>query len=582
VLVRRAFFVVVGLPVVLGYLRTLGERAGYFDAPTGRSLLILSLIGLLLWLLFWAATVIRRREQRALAAERAGDLRYRMLFNSIDQGFCIIELEFGPDGRPVDYLFLEVNAAFERQTGLRDVVGKRMRELAPGHERHWAEIYGRVATTGESVRFVRTADALGRVYDVYAFRLEADGAGGVLEPEIGRATEGRHVAVLFSDITERRRDEEALRAHRERLEELVAERTAELERSQGSLRRAERLAAIGTLAAGLGHDLANLVLPMRIRLESLGRSNLSNAAREDLDGISEGLSYIKRLSAGLRQLAADPEAPPPADGTDLYDWWPEAQGMLKAVLPRHVRLEGLEFGSGGVPRAGISRVALTQIVFNLVQNAGEAMATGPEGTVRIESERAGNGVQLVVIDDGPGMSPEVVARCFEPYFSTKGRGVSTGMGLALVRGMVESAGGSVQLRSSPGKGAVFTIWLPAAGKPGAPDRRGGAGEQAGAQLVAAVDVSDPRRRALIASVLGQLGVCSERSRGDASLWVTDERPEVELKAFCSSGTGRRVLVFAEGGERDTAKDIVALGRSPSPDELRRVIREAVVRAKGGL
>ncbi|HZW08172.1 MAG TPA: hypothetical protein VFF65_13700, partial [Phycisphaerales bacterium] len=93
-LARRAIAVVVLLPVVLGHLRTLGERAGYFDAPTGRALLILSLIGLLLWLLFGSAAVIRRREQRALAAERAGDVRYRMLFNSIDQGFCIVEVDF--------------------------------------------------------------------------------------------------------------------------------------------------------------------------------------------------------------------------------------------------------------------------------------------------------------------------------------------------------------------------------------------------------------------------------------------------------------------------------------------------------
>ena len=114
----------------------------------------------------------------------------RELFNVFDQGFCTIEVLFDDNGKPNDYLFLEVNAAFVQHTGLEDVVGRRIRDLAPAHEVHWFEIYGQVALSGLSVRFEQEAAALKRWYDVYAFRVGA--------PHLHR------VAVMFSDITERK------------------------------------------------------------------------------------------------------------------------------------------------------------------------------------------------------------------------------------------------------------------------------------------------------------------------------------------------------------------------------------------
>lgn len=144
----------------------------------------------------------RKRSEKAL---RESEARYRKLFESIDVGFCTVELKFDEQQHPLDYRFVEVNPAFERHTGLVDAAGKWMREISPRHEQHWFDMYGKVALTGESVRFENVAAMLGdRVYEVFAFRVGEPGA--------------YLVAILFNDISERKRIQEELRVSNERLQ----------------------------------------------------------------------------------------------------------------------------------------------------------------------------------------------------------------------------------------------------------------------------------------------------------------------------------------------------------------------------
>jgi PAS domain S-box-containing protein len=140
---------------------------------------------------------------RAQADLRESEYRYRHLFDSIDEGFCVIELIYADGGRPVDWLYLEVNPGFERHSGMSAVVGKRISEIIPDLEPSWFELYGRVAATRQPVRFQQQVRELSdRWVDLYVMPLGGSGSG--------------KVAVLFKDITARMRSEADLRLSEER------------------------------------------------------------------------------------------------------------------------------------------------------------------------------------------------------------------------------------------------------------------------------------------------------------------------------------------------------------------------------
>ncbi len=153
--------------------------------------------------------------RRAEEDRRESEEKYRTLFNSMDEGYCIIQMLHDAGGKPVDWRYLDVNPAFEKHNGLHNATGRTIRELALDIEEKWMEIYGRVAASGESMRFEESSPALdGRTFDLYAFR-------------VGAPAE-RKLAVLFTDITGRKQGEtqqafllqlnDALRAHSDAVE----------------------------------------------------------------------------------------------------------------------------------------------------------------------------------------------------------------------------------------------------------------------------------------------------------------------------------------------------------------------------
>lgn len=338
-----------------------------------------------------------------------------------------------------------------------------------------------------------------------------------------------------TDVTDLEHARSVLQDHATHLEREVAERTEELARTHERVRVSERLAALGTLAAGIGHDLGNLLLPVRVRAQAL--ADLAGpAAAVDHAAIVGSLDYLGRLSSGLRLLTMDGTNRDRSSGeTDLAEWWRDTSGLLKNLLPSNVVL-----ASRVAPeRVAINPPSLTQAVFNLVQNAGDAMrASGVGSRVTVWCEPAGDLIRVGVSDDGPGMSPEVRDRCLDAFFTTKPRGISTGLGLVLVRGLVQRCGGTLDVISSPGEGSSFIMSLP---------RAAGAALRNRQELSAAVSLRDARVRSFVLTQLEQAGVAARRgpAQGRDRLLIIDAGNGDEVLAFVNGHPDRRAIVFGE-------------------------------------
>ncbi|MES2523957.1 MAG: PAS domain-containing protein [Gemmatimonadota bacterium] len=202
--------------------------------------------------------------KEADAARRDAEERYHALINTIDQGFCTIEVRFDQRDRAVDYRFLEVSPAFERQTGIKDAAGRWMRDIAPDQDAHWFERYGHVASSGESSRFEEHSTPLGRWFSVYAFRIG--------NPAL------RRVGLLFHDITDRKRNE---MEH----DRLLRELTAEQERLRSLIRHMPAPVALHT---GAEH-----------RFEMLSDAFLTITNGRDLTGMTPAEAYPEAVGHGI-------------------------------------------------------------------------------------------------------------------------------------------------------------------------------------------------------------------------------------------------------------------------------------------
>lgn len=371
-----------------------------------------------------------------------------------------------------------------------------------------------------------------------------------------------------TDITALREAEELLSRHTEELERRVRERTEELRASHARLRLSERMASLGTLSAGLGHDMGNLLVPVRVCVETLEAADLPPDLREAVAEIKTSARYLQQLANGLRLMVLDPERTGPAQVTDLREWWTDARQVMKTTLSGGVTL------NADIPegcRAAISKAALTQTVFNLVQNAGEALRGRDRGEVRVTARREPDGVLLTVEDNGPGMSASVRDRCLEPFFTTKTRDISTGLGLVLVSGLVRDAGGSIQVHSEPERGTRFEIRLPLEASDRADRARTGVGR-------GAVAVADPRTRAFAAAEMrsGGLEIVEAEGAEPIDLAVIDDAGAAERWAARAG----RVILLADGPAG--TDNVTVIGARPKPTAVRDAVRPVIEGLRRGV
>ena len=370
---------------------------------------------------------------KAQAQQRETTELYSTLIESMDDGFCIVDIQYDEEGRPWDYRFLDVNRAFEAQTGLLNARGKSVRQLVPETDTRWAEMYSRVALTGEPLRLVEDSSPIGRWFDVYATR--------VADPKEGK------VAVLFSDVTASRRAKNELRA-------LAADLAAE------NRRKTEFLAT-------LAHELRNPLAPIRTGLDLLRMTDeRPPAAARIYTTMERQLTQLVRLIDDLLDIARI--------NSGKVALRKERIALRDVIATAIEASEPLIRGAGhrlavSVPEAPVpldaDPVRLAQILGNLLANA--AKYTPPGGRIDLAVQPDAHGVEIAVGDTGIGIPQEALAEVFD-MFSQVSRDIGRaqgglGIGLSLVRSLAEMHGGSVRAESAgPGKGSTFTVRLPLA------------------------------------------------------------------------------------------------------------------------
>jgi PAS domain S-box-containing protein len=509
---------------------------------------------------------------------RASEERYRTLFDNIDAAFCIVEVIFDKEDRPVDHRFIEINPAFERLSGLKDALGRRAREILPEHEQHWFDIYGELVKTEQPLRFEDGSDALGRWFDVHALR--------VGDPE------QRRVAILFNDITEPKMAESRLTELNATLEGRVAEQVAEryvlatllettdvmvmacdrdynilainnanadeferiygprpkvgdnllglmadrpehqtqvraswarglageewtfvedygdpdrdrpyhevkfrtlrneageqvgayqfvtdvtqrlrehgqLAEAQEALRQSQKMEAMGSLTGGVAHDFNHLLTPIIGSLDMLVSKGIGTDRERRLIGgalqsAERAKTLVQRLLAFARRQPLQPAA---VDIARLIEGMVELIGStLGPTIDMRVDI------ANDLPPAQADANQLEMALLNLAVNARDAMPHGGDLTItaRRESVRGphnanlkpGHYVRLCVGDNGVGMDQGTRERAIEPFFSTKGIGQGTGLGLSMVHGLTAQLGGGLLIESSPDEGTTIELWLP--------------------------------------------------------------------------------------------------------------------------
>jgi signal transduction histidine kinase len=261
---------------------------------------------------------------------RETEERYRTLFDAMDEGYCIIEVLFDAHQQPVDYRFIEVNSSFERQAGMHDVVGRRMLEFVPSIEAHWLQNYGKVALTDEGIRFSGEYSGLHRYFDVYAFRASS-------WPE-------RQIAVLFSDVTDRMRAEQALREADQLKDEFLAMLAHELRNPLAAIRNA---AQILVQQAGDANHVrsASEILERQVRHMTRQVDDLLDVSR-----ISQGKIELRKERIEL--------APIVNHAVETHAQLSESLGheIIVTLPPKSLYVDG-------------DIVRLTQVVGNLLNNA---------------------------------------------------------------------------------------------------------------------------------------------------------------------------------------------------------------------
>jgi two-component system, cell cycle sensor histidine kinase and response regulator CckA len=385
--------------------------------------------------LYYDGTIVdistRKQFEDAL---RESEARYHSLFTNMSEGFVLCEMIYDQTGAPYDFRHLEVNQAFEKQTGLNadQIVGKTARELFPDIESSWAEMFSRVVLTGQPVRFENYSPSTGTYYEQFAYSMGND-----------------RFAILATNITERKTHEQLLRD-------------------------VQRREAIGVLSGGLAHDFNNL-LGVMMGYISLAKAQLPGEHPAFKHMENAGFAVARAAELTKQILAYSGEGKNRIETIDLCEEIQKHVSLFNISIPKNVRFD-TEVPSAPVYVCG-DPGQIKQIIMNLISNGADAVGE-KQGVVSIKLSEAalrkdelenyshitnkvlkeGRYAQLEVSDNGNGMSRETIANIFDPFFTTKFTG--RGLGLSAVLGILRSHEGGIAIESAEGAGTIFRIIVP--------------------------------------------------------------------------------------------------------------------------
>ncbi len=370
-------------------------------------------------------------------ANHVREKHYHQLFNGMLDGFSLWEILCDDKRKPCDFRLMDLNPSFEKLAGLgkTKLTGKRAGEVIHGLRPVLLSVYEKAVATSKTVRTVYYSAEFDKYFKVTAY-----------------CSCENQIVAIFTDITEKQKAKE------------------EKKRLQSQLFQAQKMEAIGRLAGGVAHDFNNLLTAIQ------GYTELAMMQTKDEFALLESLKQIHMATERATKLASQLMIFSRKERVSMYphnlnEIINNLVDMLRRMIGEHITVH-VEL-EPELLMTRVNRGQIEQVLMNLAVNARDAMPGGGRLTIKTENveiedqymrsnsfARPGSFVCLSVKDTGIGMDQKTVARVFEPFFTTKRSGEGTGLGLAVVYGIVEEHQGWINVYSEPGMGSVFKIYLP--------------------------------------------------------------------------------------------------------------------------
>lgn len=465
------------------------------------------------------ALVVNRGHDTTIYTLENADRPYRLLVEQMQEG----ALTLSADGR---VLYCNRRLAEMLGAELEQVLGKALTDYAADGDKPRLKTLIALAATAEVREEISFQDAKGNERPVQV-------SLATLAGDAGPVTCG-----IVSDLTDRvRQNNELIDVNAKLLSEM-----RDREHAEAQLRQAQKMEAVGQLTGGLAHDFNNLLAAISGNLQLLER----RVAQGRLTGIERYIenagtaaqraaALTQRLLAFSRRQTLDPHP------TDVNKLIAGMQALIRGTVGPDIELEVV--GGIGLWTARIDPTQLENAILNLCINARDAMAPNG-GRITIETankwmdERsaaacelpAGQYLSICVSDTGTGMSPEVVAHAFDPFYTTKPIGQGTGLGLSMVYGFARQSGGQVRIYTEIGKGTTMCLYLPR--HHGTAENKDPVStplsEHGGGETVLVID-DEPPIRALIVEILRECGyVPLEAQDGPSGLRTLEAEIRIDL------------------------------------------------------